>query len=256
MANQVSFSISSSVRKIFMRSISEAVGDLIKEDVKRNRLRTHNGNGGRIWDFLNTELCEGFNSPDCMAYITQRGPWEMVMVYERESKRLFTVMREARFATIRKDTYRRPRMHYLDMLTQHLNKDLLAPVGQTTMFENEFSDQDDLHNLVDRLLHEPLQDGAVIDRHVLVLFESQNYQLTSIRAVMLDSNLDVVAEENWSDTINAKESIIVESVDTPNNPSNDPNRGLRLTSKAAARKKEKMQFKDNDNDAGVVNNRR
>ena len=243
MAHQVSFSISPIVREIVMRSISEAVGDLIKEDVKRNRLRTHNGNGGRIWDFLNTELCEDFNSPDCMAYVAQRGPWEMVLVYERESKRLFTFMREARFATIRKDTCKRRRMHYLDMLTRHLNSDLLAPVGQTSMFENKFVDQDDLHELVERLLRELKRDGVVIERHVLVLFESQNYQLTSIRAVMLDSNLDIVAEENWSDKIAANDSIIVDSVDSPNTQANDPNHGLRLTSKAAARKKGKVQIK-------------
>ena len=248
MVHLVSFSISPLVREIVMRSISEAVGDLIKEDVKRNRLRTHNGNGGRIWDFLNTELCEGFNSPDCMAYVTQRGPWEMVMVYERESKRLFTFMREARFATIRKDTYKRRRMHYLDMLTRHLNKELLAPVGQTSLFENKFDDQDDLHELVGRLLCDLQRDGAVIERHVLVLFESQNYQLTSIRAVMLDSNLDIVAEENWSDKITANDSVIVDSVDVPNDPANDPNRGLRLTSKAAARKKEKMRIKEKDSE--------
>lgn len=246
MAHQVSFSISPIVREIVMRSISEAVGDLIKEDVKRNRLRTHNGNGGRIWDFLNTELCEGFNSPDCMAYVTQRGPWEMVMVYERESKRLFTFMREARFATIRKEAYKRRRMHYLDMLTRHLNKELLAPVGQTSLFENKFDDQDDLHELVGRLLCALQRDGAVIERHVLVLFESQNYQLTSIRAVMLDSNLDIVAEENWSNKIIANDSVIVDYVDVPNDPANDPNRGLRLTSKAAARKKEKMRIKEKD----------
>ena len=244
MAHRLTFTISSEIRDALIRGLSEAVGDLIKEDVKRNHLRTHNGNGGRIWDFLNTELCEAFNSLDCMAYVTQRGPWEMVMVYERESKRLFTVMREARFATIRKETYRRRRMHYLDMLTRHLNKDLTAPFGQTAMFENEFVDQDDLHELVGRLLRDLQRDGVVIERHVLVLFESQNYQLTSARAVMLDSNLDIVAEENWSNRITARVSVIADTVDTPNEPVNDPNHGLRLTSKAAARKKEKLRLKE------------
>lgn len=248
MANRITFSVSPIVREIIIRSISEAVGDLIKEDEKRNRLRTRNGNGGRIWDFMNTELCEGFDSPDCMAYVTQRGPWEMVMVYERESKRLFTFMREARFATIRKETFKRRRMHYLDMLTQHLNADLLAPIGQTTMFKNEFVDQDDLHELVNRLLRDLQRDGAIIERHVLVLFESQNYQLTSARAVMLDSNLDIVAEENWNSNITARDSVIADTVDTPNNPANDPNHGLRLTSKAAARQKEKLRLKEKESE--------
>ena len=242
MVQKLSLCINPRVRDSIMRSISEAVGDLIKEDLQRNHLKTHNGNGGRIWDFLNTELCSAFNSPNCMAYVSQRGPWEMVLVYERESKRLFTFMREARFASIQKETYRRRRMHYLDMLTRHLNKDLLAPIGQISLIDHEFEDQDNLHELVGRLLHDLERDGAVIERHVLVLFESQNYQMTSIRAVILDSNLDIVAEDNWNNYITANDSIIMDSVETHDDPSNDPNRGLRLTSKAAARQKNKMRI--------------
>lgn len=248
MTQKLTFSISPKVRDIIMQSISDAVGDLIKEDMKRNHLKTHNGNGGRIWDFLNTELCNEFNSPDCMAYLSQRGPWHMVLVYERESKLLFTIMREARFATIQKETYKRRRMHYLDMLTRHLNKDLLAPVGQISFIENEFDDQDNLHELIGRLLHDLTRDGAVIERHVLVLFESQNYQMTSIRAVMLDSNLDIVAEDNWSNSITTDDSIIMDSVESHVDPSNDPNRGLRLTSKAAARQKNKNLITKKESD--------
>ena len=248
MAYRLTLGIHTDVRDTIIQCLSEAVGDLIKEDVRRNRLRTHNGDGGRIWDFLNTELCEAFSSLDCMASVTHRGPWEMVLVYERESKSLFTFMREARFSTIRKETYKRRRMHYLDMLTRHLNKNLLAPVGQTVMFENEFVDQDNLRELVDRLLCNLLRDGAIIERHVLVLFESQDYQLTSVRAVMLDSNLDVVVEENWSNMIAARDSVIADAVDMPDDPANDPNHGLRLTSKAAARKKEKLRLKEKESE--------
>lgn len=248
MAYQASFTISPKVREVVVRSISDAVGDLIKEDVKRNRLRTHNSDGRRIWDFLNTELCESFDSPDCMAYIAQRGPWEMVMVYERESKYLFTFMREARFATIRKNTPKRRRMHYLDMFTRHLNKDLLAPVGQMAMFSKEFLDQEDLQELVSKLLLALQRDGVLIERHILVLFESQNHQLTSIRAVMLDSNLDIVAEEDWGSQITAMDSVVADTVDTPTDPANNPTRGLKLTSKAAARKNEKLRIKEKNNE--------
>lgn len=246
MSQSVLFHVSPELRDAIVKSISESVGDLIKEDIKRNHLKTKNGNGGRIWDFLNTELCEIFNSPDCMAYVSQRGPWEMVMVYERKSMQLFTFMREARFASIRKGTFSRRRMHYLDLLTRHLNADLLAPVGQMYYLENQFDDLDRLHELVGRLLRDLQRDGVTIERHVLVLFESQNYQLTSIRAVMLDSNLDIVAEENWNDRIITNESIVVDSVENPEDPTNNPNLGLRLTSKAAARKKGKMQTKSKD----------
>lgn len=247
MNSQVFIGAGFSTRKLIVRCLEDAVGDRLKEDVQRNHLRTHNGDGGRVWDFINTGLCECFDGPDCMAGITKRGPWEMVLVYERESKRLFTFMREARFAAIQKDMPRRRRMHYLDMLARHLNSDLLAP-GQIGWFDKTFADEDDLKELVGRLLSTLESDGVIIERHVLVLFESRGYQLTSVRAVMVDTNLNIAAEENWTSNIAAADSIIVDTVDDANAPANDPNHGLRLTRKAAARKKDKQLLKQQEDE--------
>lgn len=244
MLDHIGFSVSPQIRNCIIQSTSDAVGDLIKEDVRRYRLRTRNGNAGRVWDFLNTSLCESLDSPDCMTYVVNRGPWEMVIIYEKKTKRIYTFMREARFATIRHDTPKRRRMHYLDMFTRHFNSDLLAPIGQTHMFTKEFADEHELSELVGKMLYALQADGAVIDRHVLVLFDCRNYQLTSIRAVMIDSNLDIVAEEDWTSSIPSTDSVIVEMEDYVANTAKDPNHGLRLTSKAAARKKNKLRIRE------------
>ena len=244
MFDHIGFSVSPRIHNCIIQSVSDAVGDLIKEDVRRYRLRTRNGNAGRVWDFLNTSLCESLDSPDCMTYVVNRGPWEMVIVYEKETKWIYTIMREERFASIRHDTPRTRRMHYLDMFTRHFNSDLLASIGQTRMFIKEFADEGDLSELVGKMLYALQADGAVIDRHVLVLFDCRNYQLTSIRAVMIDSNLDIVAEEDWTSSIPSTDSVIVEMEDYEANTAKDPNHGLRLTSKAAARKKNKLRIRE------------
>lgn len=248
MLNHIGFSVSPQIRNCITQSVYDAVGDLIKEDVRRYRLRTRNGNAGRVWDFLNTSLCESLDSPDCMTYVVNRGPWEMVIVYEKKTKWIYTIMREARFASIRHNTPKRRRMHYLDMFTRHFNRDLLASIGQIHMFTKEFSDESELSELVGKMLYALRVDGAVIDRHVLVLFDSRNHQLTSIRAVMIDSNLDIVAEENWTSSIPSTDSVIVETEDHMGNTAKDPNHGLRLTSKAAARKKEKLRIRKQEID--------
>ena len=75
MLDRVGFNVSPQIRNSIIQSVSDAVGDFIKEDVRRYRLRTRNGNAGRVWDFLNTSLCESLDSPDCMTYVVNRGPW-------------------------------------------------------------------------------------------------------------------------------------------------------------------------------------
>ena len=248
MLDHVKFDVAPQIRDCIIQSVYDAVGDLIKEDNRRYRLRTRNGNGGRIWDFLNTSLCESFDSPDCMAYVVNRGPWEMVIVYEKKTKWIYTIMREARFSSIRHDTPKRRRMHYLDMFTRHFNSDLLASIGQTRMFTKEFTDEDELHELVSKMLYALQADGVVIERHVLVLFDSRNYQLTSIRAAVIDSSLDIVAEEDWTNSIPSLDSVIVETEDYMTDTVNNPNHGLRLTRKAAARKKNKLHIKEQKTD--------
>jgi len=171
-----------------------------------------------------------------MAYTSKRGPWEMILVYEKQSGFLYTFMREKRFTEIRAKVGKRRRMHYVDMLVRHLNPDLRAPVGQMSMFPVHFDDETQLAESVRTLLANLLEDGAVVRRHVLVLFESARFILTSVRAVMVDTNLDIVIEQDWSNAISVEESVIAEQVDEPKNPANVPARGLKLTAKAAARK--------------------
>ena len=57
-----------------------------------------------------------------------------------------------------------------------------------------------------------------------------------------------MVEENWSNMIAARDSVIADAVDMPDDPANDPNHGLRLTSKAAARKKEKLRLKEKESE--------
>lgn len=230
------------IKSIIVKCLCDAVEDKIKEDIQLHGLKTQNSTPTRIWDLLNTDLCNHFNSPDCMAYDTKRGSWGMVLVYEKQSNYLYTFMREQRFAQIKKDAIegKRKCMHYIDLLERSLNADLSALDGQLSLYPKyptHFADEEKLAKSVQDLLANLHEDGAVIRRHVLVLFDSKNFTLNSVRAVMLDTNLNIVDEQDWSSSILAEESIITEQVKEPKNPNNTPDRGLKLTAKATARKK-------------------
>lgn len=231
-----------------VRCVEDAVGDDIQADIQRNDLQTQNSVPSRIWDLLNTNVIRGLDTEDCTIARAHRGPWEMLVIYEKSSQCIFTFMREKRFAELRKRQHQRKRMHYIDILTQQFNKDLLADQQQLSFIPCEFSDKDRLAELVQALLLDLGSDTDIVSHHVLVLFDTVGYQLTRIRAVMVTPSLDIAqgSEQDWSKYIRADESIIVERISNPTAPENQPSRGLSLTAKAMARKKDKPQRRNTE----------
>ena len=222
-----------------VRCVEDAVGDDIRADIRQHDLQTRNSIPSRIWDLLNTNLIMALNAEECTVGKAHRGPWEMLVIYERTTQCIFTFMREKRFAELRKNQHRRKRMHYIDMLTRQFNADLLADQQQLSFIPHTFSDENHIAELVQTMLHDLEGNTEIVRHHVLVLFETVGYQLTHIRAVMVTPSLDIAqnGEQDWSQYIAADESIVVEKVNDPSTPSNQPNRGLSLTAKAMARQK-------------------
>ena len=125
----------------------------------------------------------------------------------------------------------------LDALAKIFNGQLSAPNGQTSLFpEQTFSDEDKMSETVERIILSLSTESTCIQNHVLVLFESFNFSLTSVRAIIVDSHLNSVYEQSWNEYISINESSVVDKVDEPNSPANNPSKGLKLTAKATARK--------------------
>lgn len=226
-----------------VRCVEDSVGDDIHTDILQNDLRTTNSVPFRIWDFLNSNLIKSLEMEDCTVAETSRGPWQMVIVFERTTQYIFTFMREKRFSELRRTQHRRKRMHYLDALTRQFNPDLVADQQQLSFLPHTFSDENMLPELVQTLLCDLGSDISIVRNHVLILFETAEYQLTHIRAVMVTPNLDIVQNiaQDWSPYISANVSSVVDKVSHPEAPENQPNRNLKLKAKAITRKKDKSQ---------------
>lgn len=231
--------------------VEDAVGDDILSDVQRNDLRTTNSVPSRIWDLMNTNLIKKLETEDCTIAMAHRGPWQMIIIFEKTTQCIITFMREKRFSELQKRQRSRAHMHYLDMLAKQFNKELLADHQQMALFPHSFSDENRLSELVQMLLHDLEGDVAVVRNHVLVLFETVGYQLSHIRAVKVTPNLEIAqnSEQDWSKYISANESFVVDKVAHPEAPENKPNRGLALKPKALARKKDRPQEKKIDQKA-------
>lgn len=227
-----------------VRSVELAVGDDIKEDIQRNELKTHNSVPARIWDFLNTNIMKTMNTSECTVGKAHRGPWEMLVVFENTSQCIITFMREKRFAEIQKQRSKRSNMHYVDMLAKQFNDDLLSDAQQLRLYPHSFADEGRLAELVQMMLSDFSSEVDVVRNHILVLFDTTDFKLTHIRAIMVTPTLEIAVgcDDDWSNFISGYESV-VEKVSDPIAPENQPNRGLKLTSKALARKKNKPGHK-------------
>ena len=238
--------ISEDLARKLVYCVEDAVGDGVREDIQRNDLQTKNSVPARIWDLMNTNIIKMLKTQDCTIAKAHRGPWEMLIIFEKTTQCIFTLMREKRFMEIRKHRTKRANMHYIDVLAKHFNGDLIAEQKQLSFFSHTFNDEDKLVRIVQELLSDLKGDVEVVRNHVLVLFDTAGYQLTHIRAVMVTSDLEIAmgSEQDWSMYISANESAIVEKVDNPDAPKNNPGRGLNFKPKAVARQKNKPKIKD------------
>lgn len=231
-----------------VRCIEDAVGDDIRADIRQHDLQTKNSIPSRIWDLLNTNVLKTLDTEDCTIAKAHRGPWELLVVFEKSTQCILTFMREKRFAELHKLQHKRARMHYVDMLAKQFNVSLLSDQQQLSFVPHSFSDEDRLAELVQTMLHDLESEVGIVRHHVLVLFETEGYQLTHIRAVMVTPSLDIAqnSEQDWSQYITADESVVVEEIADSGSPHNQPNRGLSLTAKAVARQKARPAQKKKD----------
>jgi len=230
---------------LFISKVVSCVQDAVEDDIKEDLrgLVTKNSAPTRIWDFLNTNLYNRMPGVSCVANVTKRGSWEMVPVYEEKTGILFTCMRESRYEELHKNVHKRANPNYVDCLIDVLNPDLVAPIGQLSLFPFQFPDKESMRKVVQKILIDLQIEESVVKRHALILFKSKGFELSSIRAVMIDKNMDIVCEEGWDTYISTNVSIVMDSSDEFSAPSNNPGRGLKLSAKANERKKRNFEVK-------------
>lgn len=221
--------------EIVSSSISNAIGDDIKGDIKSQGLITHNSTPTRIWDHLNTNLCKNFNGMDIIAHKTKRGSWELVPVFEKETGFLYVLMRENRFKILKKESSKRKKAHYTEALAKTLNKDLQAKYYQLALGEDndgKFNDADYVRGIVQKIFEDLNIPNNIVKRHALILFNDVNGMLSSLRCCIIDSNLNIVEDEIWNEYIKVSESMVVDEAIDETSKFNDPTNGLKYKQKA------------------------
>lgn len=216
--------------------LSDAVGDDIRADVKRNGLVTENGSPTRKWDYLNTHLCEKFDQKTILARPTKRGAWAMVPIVDKDAGFIYTIMREERFIQLKKKRPKRRNAHYVDALAQTFNIDLHGRQGD--LFEGnpvQCFDNTNVHSIVQGIFRDLRTPCEVVRRHALILFSSSNHILTALHCYIIDSKWEIVQKADWRNYIASHESNVVEEIHDPDSTNNLPALGLQFTQKAKDR---------------------
>lgn len=229
---------------IIAKCLVDAVGDDIKEDIQG--LVTQNGTAARIWDFINTNICKNFIKSDVIANPTKRGGWGLVPAFDRSTGTMYSLMREQRFLEVKKQRPKRRKATYLDALVGSLNAELTAPQHQTLLFPSlsyKFNDIQ-IQEIVQKIIFDLGIPNELVKRHALILFQSSNYELISLRCCIVDSNLDIVAEANWNNYIKTNESAVADKITDKTSAYVNPTAGLKLRQKAQNKIDQKTPAKD------------
>lgn len=220
-----------------IKCVSNAVGEDII--INSQGLKTQIGTPNRIWDCINTNLGKYFDSRDVIAEITKRGR-DLVPVFDRKTGMIHTLMREQRFEQLRKELPQRRRLHYIDAFSRSLNKDLRAQLVQRSLFSirghHIFENENQIKIIIEKMFKDLSIPGELVKKHGLILFNSQNNMLISIRCCVIDSDLNIVSQDDWSDRIKATESIFPEKVTEIASKYDNPTMNLKYTQKAINKK--------------------
>ena len=164
------------------------------------------GSIGTKWDKINTECSYVLPKNKFDVVACKRGVWELILIYDKETKNLFTLMKEQRFETLLKSISVN-KVHYLEALTMCNINDTEEYIEQTTFF-NELTE--DKKEKIEKTLEVMLKkiDGE-IEKYVLIRFNDREFELASITASIITPYLTIIMQENWSEYIQPKYDIVI-----------------------------------------------
>lgn len=199
-----------------------------KHSVSRNYLK---------WDLFNKNCIKAFSEGTLIARYARRGPWHMVPLVDFSSNFIFSVMREARFKELSRGKSRRKKAHYMEAFAQSFNFDLGESSQMSIFLEKQFGEEE-VAKIVNDILNDMNVEREAIQNYAVILFNEFNHELISIKCCVINSELEIIEEEDWSSYIKHRESVIPEVVEAEE--SSQYKQSVSLKPKARERAKQKQ----------------
>ena len=133
------FNLDEGLLRAVAASISEGVGvDFIRARKQLDTF-TQNSSPTLTWDLINSNLKRSLEEDYVCIYKKQRGIWEFLLIVDKKSKKVITIMRENRLRDIIKHPYKNKK-HYSAALA--LLNDTLKP-RQRKLVNMPLNNEDD-----------------------------------------------------------------------------------------------------------------
>lgn len=203
-------------QKIF-ECLSQAIGEDRQEADAVLDLKTHVSDAFLNWDLIYRNLINAFTKGNLLLSTSKRGMWEVLLLLDEQSGLLLSFMRDTRFKTIKKSKHKNQPQYIRSLVS--LNAELQAANKQQSLFDaDEPEDETQLSHILNELCagFEQKIDSTVAN-HTLVVFSNHYGRIDSLKAYILDRDLDVVYEQDWLDSVKPIMSNAIETVDHKDN---------------------------------------
>lgn len=176
-----------------------------------NRTITKNGREGERWNYINQEVkveLSGYEKFDVS--LCKRKIWEIILIYDKETRNLYSLMKDQRFRELRDDIEENG-LHYAAVIASKVNSHLEYEVQEQINF------LDNMNNLLDEKVEESFKDitkyiPGDIDKYTMITFSNKNEELISISGRIVSSTLQNIYKEDWSDLIKPKYNMVIEEI--------------------------------------------
>ena len=176
--------------KDISQSVKDAFGQDVRELYQSIRTPTQMGKPFVSWDMLYGKIESILDPVKYLVHFVKRGAWTILLVCNRSSKTIYTFMKEKRLKEITTFKGKKGKHHYLETLVQ-LNSSFQSKVHQQSLGCSNASldETTELYDCLSLLLPD---NTYLAGHHVIFSIPERMYELISLRAVLLDPNLEEV----------------------------------------------------------------
>lgn len=196
-------SVSGKVSDDFKRRIVDCINMALHDDLPRYLAEYHpettNGIPHQINDWINTNITVNLTSGDIETITFSRYNWKGKLIVDRHNHITFSVMRGKRVRHLR--TEKREKPHYLQTIIAVLNDEFVAPSKQATLFDLKSGfDKEMISKDFDSIMQGRVSenDGFI---HCVIAYETERNEITDIKIVFLDKDLDEIEQISLNDFI-------------------------------------------------------
>lgn len=191
-------------KTVLIEAIYNAHKNDIREFILEYDLETQNCIHFLRWDFTNTNIIRRFQGERFQCIKVKRGPWKFILIYDRETKFLYSLMREKRFKDLQ-DRVTAERVHYVDALVSN-NHELEDISTVERVFQQDLFDLDGM--IWSEEVHQVWEELSVniegdVRYYAIVTFTSEKDEITAVSTYIPTVSLGIAHEENWNEYITA-----------------------------------------------------